>query len=286
MKLNSINHTFNQSSLKRNRQAQNTSFGALYFKNNKVREKAMKNPFFTNLIQYPAVAETIKNYNLLVENVKGKDVFFRACKDVAQEGNNLVATGFRGPVLSDAEITNGPNYYNLARGFFLFTKKIDLRKLLAEAMENEKFYNKFSFKNEKTREDFLESLFAPILYQDSAIQKLLNKDYQIVVTNAKPKKIDFIASSDIIQDKNSVFPAGNLTYEHTLDKALLYKTCQDEMRDNEGYLFEINKNNEYFSDATLSAQLDRLQDYTENGCSKGKKLQQEIAEATEVADDV
>ena len=286
MKLNSINHTFNQSSLKRNRQAQNTSFGALYFKNNKVREKAMKNPVFTNLIQFPAVAETIKNYNLLVENVKGKDVFFRACKDVVQEGNNLVATGFRGPVLSNAEIINSCKYYNLARGFFLFTKKIDLRKLLAETMENEKFYNKFSFKNEKTREDFLESLFAPILYQDSAIQKLLNKDYQIVVTNAKPKKIDFIASSDIIQDKNSVSPAGNLTYEHTLDKALLYKTCQDEMRDNEGYLFEINKNNEYFSDATLSAQLDRLQDYTENGCSKGKKLQQEIAEATEVADDV
>ena len=63
MKLNSINHTLNQASLKQNRQTQNTSFGALYFKNLKVQQKAMQSEKFTELLKNSHIQEVMDKYN-------------------------------------------------------------------------------------------------------------------------------------------------------------------------------------------------------------------------------
>ena len=280
MKLNSINHTFNQSSLKQNRQAQNTSFGALYFKNLKVQQKAMQSEKFTELLKNPHIQEVMDKYNLFVEDISVfGNTLFRACKDIAQKGNNIEPVGFRGPLLKQSKMTKqledlsseykllpddyyytiacNHDYFNLWVGFRRYIKP--LRDFLSGAMENENIYNKLYFKNGKVKENFLDSLYAPVIYQDKAVKEVVNKGNNIIVTNAKNKRVNFVASTDIMQTPNSVVPANNMTFEHTLNTTLLKKNSRSLQ-----WLFSVNETGNNFDNSTLIDQLRRLQAHNKN----------------------
>jgi len=275
MKLNSINHTLNQSNLKRTQQTQNTSFGTLYFKNDKVREKAMDNGFLPSFLEKTAIKNTIQQYNVLVEDANSTKILYRGCKDIIQKGDDLVAVGFRAPVLKypQSSICN----YIISNSFIFGKVGVPIGRLLSGTLDKEDMFNRLIFKNKEVKENFLESLLSHVFYGDSAIKELFDKGYQVVITEAKPKKISFVASTDIFSQNDNITPSGYKTCEVILNNNRMYNKSK-------GRIVMVNESGNYFENRWLSGYLDNLLECTGNN---PKKVKEDIFSVSEdIADEV